>query len=46
MAATEPHASWLARVGWFVLIWAASVLALGAIAALMRLVMHLAGAST
>ena len=34
---------WLRRVGWLVLIWAASVLALGVVAGLFRLVMNLAG---
>ena len=35
--------TWLRRVGWLVLIWAASVLALGVVAGLFRLVMNLAG---
>jgi hypothetical protein len=35
--------TWLRRVGWLVLIWAASVLALGAVAGLFRVVMNLAG---
>ena len=34
---------WLQRVGWLVLIWAASVLALGVVAGLFRVVMNLAG---
>jgi hypothetical protein len=34
---------WLRRVGWLVLIWAASVLALGVVAGLFRVVMKLAG---
>ena len=34
---------WLRRVGWLVLICAASVLALGVIAGLFRVVMNLAG---
>jgi Protein of unknown function (DUF2474) len=34
---------WLRRVGWLVLIWAASVLALGVVAGLFRVVMTLAG---
>lgn len=33
----------LRRVGWLVLIWAASVLTLGAVAGLFRVVMTLAG---
>ena len=35
--------TWLRRVGWLVLIWAASVLALGVVAGLFRAVMNLAG---
>ena len=35
--------TWLRRVGWLVLIWAASVLALGVVATLFRLLMTLAG---
>ena len=35
--------TWLRRVGWLVLIWAASVLALGVVAGLFRVVMKLAG---
>lgn len=35
--------TWLRRVGWLVLIWAASVMALGAIAVLFREMMNLAG---
>ena len=34
---------WLKRLGWLVLIWSASVLALAGIALLMRLFMHLIG---
>jgi hypothetical protein len=34
---------WLRRVGWLVLIWAASVLALGVVAGFFRAVMTLAG---
>jgi len=34
---------WLRRVGWLVLIWAASVLALGVVSGLFRVVMNLAG---
>ena len=34
---------WLQRVGWLVLIWAASVVALGVVAGLFRVVMNLAG---
>ena len=35
--------SWLQRIGWLVLIWSASVLALGIVAALFRILMNLAG---
>jgi hypothetical protein len=35
--------SWLWRIGWLVLIWSASVLALGIVAALFRILMNLAG---
>jgi uncharacterized protein DUF2474 len=34
---------WVKRVGWLVLIWAGSVLVLGAAAYLMRLLMNAAG---
>jgi hypothetical protein len=35
--------TWLRRIGWLVLIWAASVLALGVVAGFFRVVMKLAG---
>jgi Protein of unknown function (DUF2474) len=35
--------SWLRRIGWLVLIWSASVLALGIVAALFRILMNLVG---
>jgi Protein of unknown function (DUF2474) len=35
--------SWVRRFGWLVLIWILSVLALGLVAGLMRLMMSLAG---
>ena len=35
--------TWLRRVGWLVLIWVGSVLALGVVAGLFRVVMNLAG---
>jgi len=38
-----PDHSWLRRVGWLVLIWAASVAALGFVAGLLRIIMSLAG---
>jgi hypothetical protein len=34
---------WLKRVGWLILIWAGSILALAAVAYLMRLLMNAAG---
>ena len=37
---------WLARLGWLVLIWAASVAALGAAAWLMKLLMRAGGLTT
>ena len=42
--ATSPH-SWPRRIGWLVLIWAASVAALAVVAIAFRLVMGLAGLS-
>jgi hypothetical protein len=35
--------TWLRRVGWLVVIWAASVLALGIVAGLIRVLMNLGG---
>ncbi len=35
--------TWRRRLGWLVLIWAGSVLALGVVAGLFRAVMNLAG---
>jgi hypothetical protein len=35
--------TWLRRVGWLVLIWAASVLTLSVVAGFFRVVMNLAG---
>jgi hypothetical protein len=37
---------WFSRIGWLLLIWCASVAALGAVALGLRLVMRLAGMST
>lgn len=34
---------WLLRVGWFILIWAASVAALGVAALVLRAIMSVAG---
>jgi hypothetical protein len=34
---------WLRRVGWLIVIWAGAVLALGAVATLIRLLMQAAG---
>ena len=41
----EP-ACWYRRLGWLVLIWLGSVLALGVVAGALRLLMHAAGMST
>jgi len=41
--AGAPRRSWLRRIGWFGLIWAASVVALALVAGLMRLGMSAAG---
>lgn len=43
MARAETPTSWPKRIGWLILIWAASVLALGAVAIVFRLLMNLAG---
>ena len=40
---TAPRGLWLPRFGWLVLIWVASVVALGFVALLFRVVMKLAG---
>jgi hypothetical protein len=40
---TTVQRSWLQRIGWLVLIWSASVLGLGIVAALFRILMNLAG---
>jgi hypothetical protein len=40
---TSGKQTWLRRVGWLVLIWAVSVLALGLVAGLFRMLMTLAG---
>jgi hypothetical protein len=37
---------WLKRVGWLIAIWAGGVLALGAVAALIRVLMAAAGLRT
>ncbi len=34
---------WLRRIGWLILIWTASVICLGILAALLRAVMNFAG---
>jgi len=36
----EPERSWWKRIGWLLLIWSASVAALGLVAAMLRLVMR------
>jgi hypothetical protein len=43
MTATSPAPNWPKRIGWLVLIWAASVLSLGLVALAFRLLMNLAG---
>jgi hypothetical protein len=45
MARAAPGA-WLKRVGWLVLIWTLSVLALGVFALVFRIFMKLAGLTT
>lgn len=40
---TPPRGEWLRRVGWLVIIWAGSILALGVVAMAFRLMMNLAG---
>ena len=39
----DERPSWLTRLGWLVLIWSASVLALGVVATIFRLLMAAAG---
>jgi hypothetical protein len=34
---------WLSRVGWLILIWAASLVALGAVALVLRVIMSVVG---
>lgn len=41
--AERAHPSWTRRVGWLLLIWLLSVLALAAVAGLIRVVMTAAG---
>jgi len=43
--ASAPRGTWLRRIGWLVLLWAASVLALGVVAWLIRQFMAAAGMS-
>ena len=43
MTLPSPAPSWPKRIGWLVLIWAASVLSLGHVALAFRLLMNLAG---
>jgi hypothetical protein len=43
MGQPQPPRSWPKRLGWLVLIWAASVLTVGAVALLFRLIMNMAG---
>ena len=42
---TAPRKLWLSRLGWLVLIWGASVLALGVVALGFRVLMKAAGLS-
>lgn len=42
-APSQAPVSWPKRIGWLVLIWTVSVLALGTVAYLFRLLMNLAG---
>ena len=42
-SAARVSKSWLRRVGWMILIWAASVAALGLVALLIRMLMAAAG---
>jgi hypothetical protein len=41
-----PTTSWPRRIGWLVLIWTASVIALALVALLFRMVMSVAGLTT
>lgn len=43
METAKPARHWMGRIGWLVLIWFASVAALGAVALGLRLLMGLAG---
>ncbi|MDF0490127.1 DUF2474 domain-containing protein [Sphingomonas sp. H39-1-10] len=45
-SASHSRRLWLGRFGWLVLIWAASVLALGVVAMAFRWLMGLAGLTT
>jgi hypothetical protein len=39
----QAHKPWLRRIGWFALLWTASVAALGVVALILRALMSLAG---
>jgi len=39
----QPERSWWKRIGWLLLIWSASVAALGLVAAMLKLVMRAIG---
>jgi hypothetical protein len=39
----QPRKPWLRRIGWFVLLWTASVAALGVVALILRAFISLAG---
>lgn len=43
---TNTPGSWRKRLGWLILIWAASVAALGIVATLMKIVMNWVGLSS
>ncbi|MEP9371929.1 DUF2474 domain-containing protein [Mesorhizobium sp. KR1-2] len=43
MTVQSPSPNWPKRIGWLVLIWAASVLSLGLVALAFRILMNLAG---
>jgi hypothetical protein len=43
MAPSGVPRSWPKRIGWLILIWVASVLALGVVALIFRMLMKLAG---
>jgi len=44
--APTPMESWLRRLGWLILIWIVSILALAIVAGLFRILMNAAGLTT